>query len=139
MEPIARFKFKNYRIAKSLITIGDEQGISKDLSVEFSLTGEDKRKEHCFELTIHTSIADKSNNLKIEVDIIGFFEFDQDCEQQELNGYFFTNAPAILFPYLRAYISSLTCLSGLHHPVILPTLNISKKGEELEQNTHREN
>ena len=51
-----------------------------------------------------------------------------------MNQYFYTNAPAILFPYIRAYISTLTNLSG-YKPINLPTLNLTSLREELEKNT----
>lgn len=39
------------------------------------------------------------------------------------------NAPAIAYPFLRAYISTLMTLSG-YSPLILPTINFSEKFEE---------
>ena len=51
-----------------------------------------------------------------------------------MNQYFYTNAPAILFPYIRAYISTLTNLSG-YKPINLPTLNLTSLREDLEKNT----
>lgn len=51
-----------------------------------------------------------------------------------LGMFFYTNAPALLFPYIRAYISTLTNLSGFE-PINLPTLNMTQLGKELEQNT----
>ena len=39
-------------------------------------------------------------------------------------------APALLFPYIRAYVSNITALSGMQ-PIIMPTLNMVAVGEEL--------
>ncbi len=39
------------------------------------------------------------------------------------------NAPAIAFPYIRAFISNLTLQSGFE-PVILPSINFVKLAEE---------
>ena len=54
---------------------------------------------------------------------MGIFEFDEDLTNKQL--FFSQNAPAILFPYIRAYISALTALSGIP-TITLPTLNLSK-------------
>ena len=51
--------------------------------------------------------------------------------------YFAVNAPAILFPYIRAYISLLTSLSGVG-TVLLPTLNLSSLSKELLNNIKEE-
>ena len=43
------------------------------------------------------------------------------------------NAPAIAFPYIRAYISNLTTQSGLF-TVTLPTFNLTNLGSNLKDN-----
>ena len=64
--------------------------------------------------------------MHIEVHAEGYFEFEQDITEVEKGIFFKTSAPAILFPYIRAYISTLSSLSGVA-PVILPTLNLSDR------------
>ena len=49
---------------------------------------------------------------------------------QELLPFICHNAPAILFPYIRAYISNITALGGIA-PIILPTLNLESVGKTL--------
>ena len=64
-----------------------------------------------------------------------FADFNIDTDVIEDTGYknfIFTNAPAILFPYVRSYITSLTSLSGIK-PVQLPILNISNLKDSLEK------
>ena len=68
------------------------------------------------------------------MDTVSNFSFDSQIEITQLNKYFYMNAPAILFPYIRAYISTLSVLSGIE-PITLPTLNLSGLGKELEKNT----
>ena len=62
----------------------------------------------------------------IELKSEGYFEFEKNITDDERKVFFNMSAPAILFPYIRAYISALTSLSGIN-PVILPTLNLSKR------------
>ena len=48
------------------------------------------------------------------------------------------NAPAIAFPYLRSYVSTLTLNSG-YEPLILPTINFVRLGEQKVQQKNIEN
>jgi preprotein translocase subunit SecB len=92
-----------------------------------------KRKSH-FQLHLGVNISDENKVFDIEIQSVANFDFSSEIESKKLNSFFYVNAPAILFPYIRAYISTLTTLSGLK-PLILPTLNLSNLGKELEDNT----
>lgn len=70
------------------------------------------------------------------IDLIteAIFSYPKEADVEEYkNGYFIFNAPAIVFPYIRAYISSLTALSGMP-TLTLPTLNLTQLGETLKTN-----
>ena len=58
--------------------------------------------------------------------IEAFFNFEivdeKITEDFKLSSFSKINAPAIAFPYLRAFVSNLTLQSGLE-PVILPSIN----------------
>jgi len=47
--------------------------------------------------------------------------------------FFCINGPAILFPYIRAYLSSLSALSGIPL-ILLPTINMTGLAETLKSN-----
>lgn len=135
---IAKFRFDGYTVTKSLIEIKDQNRISSDLSVDFDLSGIDNRSENCFSLTMKIVISDKKNgNLKAEVTAVGNYSFDENCENKLLDNFFFVNAPAILFPYLRAHIATLSTLCGLNKPLTLPTLNITHLASMLSRKTER--
>jgi preprotein translocase subunit SecB len=54
------------------------------------------------------------------------FATDEDIDDNFKESNFVKiNAPAIAFPYLRAYIGNLTVNSGFQ-PVVLPTINFTK-------------
>ncbi|MEZ3531658.1 MAG: protein-export chaperone SecB [Muribaculaceae bacterium] len=59
----------------------------------------------------------------------GYFE-SINCDEAQRNAFLCHNAPAILFPYMRAYVSCVTAQSGMS-PVIIPTINLRKEGENL--------
>lgn len=131
MENASSFQFENFIINKSLFELGNSTDIS-DLSVGFRPSGKLDLENQMFHLELSVSISDSSETLKVEIESVGFFKFE-NIESDKLSSFLYYNAPAILFPYLRAYISSLTTLSGIK-PIVLPTLNLSNLKNDLEQN-----
>ena len=79
-------------------------------------------------------IEDENKAFNIEIKAIANYVFENGIELEKLNNFFYINAPALLFPYIRAFISTLTNLSGFE-PINLPTLNMTKLGDDLKRNT----
>lgn len=121
---IAKFRFSGYQVLKSNISINEPSTISENLEIKFKRSSGINEKEYKYKLDLEVTIEDENKSLFIEVICNGFFEFDKDITDEERSIFFNTSAPAILFPYLRAYISTLTTLSGIQ-PVTLPTINLS--------------
>lgn len=120
----AIFRFLDYRIIKSLIELHPENGeTSSKLSVSLGVPENIDISGNNITYPMNVSIQDENNVLNIEVNIVGNFEIDKDTE--DLQSFIEINAPAILFPYIRAHITTITSLSGIK-PVILPTLNMTK-------------
>ena len=116
-----RFKFKGYRITKSNMSIIPTGKIKQDLNVTFSGV-KDAICDSEYMLDLGVSITNSDNSVGIDIEMRGFFEFDQDLKEPEKAMFFTGSAPAIMFPYLRAYISTLTAIAGID-PIILPTIN----------------
>lgn len=125
-EKIAKFRFHGYKITDSLIHIDANQEVSKECNVTFEKTAGINDAERKMRLLLIAKIDSHNNAMHIEVKAEGYFEFEQDITDDEKKIFFNTSAPAILFPYVRAYIGSLTALSGVA-PVVLPTLNLSDR------------
>lgn len=125
-EPIAKFRFLGYRIIESCIKINPSQDKDFQLSVNFNQTQCVDDENHKMKLLLDTEISDEQKKIEIMVKAEGLFEFEQELTDDQKKGFFNTNAPAILFPYVRAYISTLTALSGIN-PITLPTLNLSQR------------
>ncbi|MBT9922796.1 MULTISPECIES: protein-export chaperone SecB [Bacteroides] len=123
-EQIAKFRFLRYNIIKSSIEIDDNKVVNEDLTVEFSQEGAECIENNLYKHTLGVDIMDKNNVMRIKVVVIGLFEFDRDVDEKLKSTFFNSSAPAILFPYVRAYVTTLTGLSGVN-PVILPTLNLA--------------
>ncbi len=130
------FQFNNFSVVRSLIE-RKRGNVSKKLSIKFIPSGKIKKDISVFLLELGIRIKDGNDILNIEVDAVAEFSFSKNSDNDELDNYFYINAPALLFPYLRAYISTLTNLSG-QETITLPTLNLTSIGEELKQNTVEE-
>jgi preprotein translocase subunit SecB len=125
-EQIARFRFLGYKILDSHIQVAPDQEIGKQFNVTFDQTTGINESDFKMRLVLSAKIEDTNNAMHIIVKSEGYFEFDKNITDDERKVFFNMSAPAILFPYIRAYISALTSLSGIN-PVILPTLNLSKR------------
>ena len=70
----------------------------------------------------------------MEVHCVAEYSFQKEIEFADIPPYFYSNSIAILFPYVRAFISNLS-LQANFPPMILPTMNLSDLGEELKAHT----
>ena len=129
----SKFQFKGFAIKKSLFERKDGDPSTK-FDLDFSPKGFVNRKKSHFQLQLGVKITDENKIFIINIQAVADFFFNSEIESKQLNSFFYVNAPAILFPYIRAYISALTTLSGLK-PLTLPTLNLTNLGKELEENT----
>jgi preprotein translocase subunit SecB len=127
------FQFKGYKIIDSHIKQNHDD-IANELKLSFIPKGEIDRTQSSFLLTLETTIEDDNNAFTANIKAKATFSFDKDADPEHIDNFFYINAPAILFPYIRAYISTLTTLSGVK-PVTLPTLNLSSLGKDLKDNT----
>lgn len=127
------FQFKGYKIIDSHIKQNHEN-IARDLKLSFSPSGEIDNEKSTFLLFLETNIEDENNAFSANIKAKATFTFDKDADSEHINNFFYINAPAILFPYIRAYISTLTTLGGTK-PVTLPTLNLTSLGKDLKDNT----
>lgn len=127
-EQISKFRFQNFNILYSSIEIKDENTTDKKLGIELNQEGK-VYENNLYESVLDVYVFNETKSLEIKAKLKGVFEFDNDLEEKAKNSFFNVNAPAILFPYLRAYITSLTALSGIS-PIILPTINLAARGKK---------
>lgn len=125
----SNFQFKGFSIKKSLIEIIDSSN-EDELSVKFRANGVLNKIENDFKLILEILV--EGDTVNVEIVSEGYFSYE-NIKDEDLGGFLFLNAPAILFPYLRAYISTLTNLSGIS-PLTLPTLNLTSLRPQLEEN-----
>lgn len=131
---LSQFQFLGYKILKSSIELEENISESSGLEIGFKTSGAVNKKDLTFNLNLTVIIKNSENSLNIEINSIGNFKFEPVDDIDDISGFFYTNASAILFPYIRAYIGTLTNLSGLK-AINLPTLNLTNLAEDLKQNT----
>ena len=73
-------------------------------------------------------VIDEEVPFKLKVEIEGTFLYDvkEDPNKIGFKNLLNTNAVAILYPYLRSLVSSLTGMSNEFAQLILPTVNIAQ-------------
>ena len=119
-----KIQLKNWKIANLSMSLLDERTKRDNDSFELESGNffSDDEENNTFGVAFKLNINDRSFDLIIEA----FFNFEivdeKITEDFKLSSFPKINAPAIAFPYLRAFVSNLTLQSGLE-PVILPSIN----------------
>ncbi|MCI5715829.1 MAG: protein-export chaperone SecB [Bacteroidales bacterium] len=113
--------------------------INPDIDITFSASGKFNSVSNVFEVRFGFSsrlTIDKEREI-ISVDSIARFTFSTPMQLENIPDYFYSNSIAILFPYMRAFISTISLQANVS-PLILPTLNMTKLGETLKENSFQE-
>ena len=104
---------------------------TSDFNINFDPSGNHYSKTNTFKLFLNVKVINSLKELLIEIKTESTFQFSDNLPN--LMKFFTINAPAIIFPYIRSFISSLSVQSG-HKPIIIPTLNLSGLAKVLESN-----
>mgnify|MGYP002625315004 FL=1 len=62
------------------------------------------------------------------------YQFNTPMDVNDIPEYFYANSIAIIFPYVRAFVSTVTLQANVI-PMLIPTLNLSNLSGELKANT----
>lgn len=129
--PEASFQFVKMQVKESHIEFKSEGQYS--LSVMFDPSGVFDKTKETFTLNLHTTVYEEEQGLSIKLSTESTFKYSIQENEDELRSYFTNNAPAIVFPYIRSYISALTALSGMQ-TITMPTLNTANISRLLANN-----
>jgi len=129
----AAFSIINYQFDKVFIDLSNHH--SKDLSLSFDTSGTYFNENQNFELKFVVKVAQNAEeNPFAEISCKGMFKFENIESFENIPEFFYRNSIAILFPYVRAYLSLVTTQANVPG-IILPTLNLSNLEAELKKNT----
>ena len=118
-------KFLDYRVSKVEFYLNKTEKQSNELNVEFSSDKEVDKELKNMLVELNVEIGDKDESpFFMSICLEGLFELSQDYLDYDIN-LFYSNALSILYPYVRAIVSTYTAGANIK-PVILPTINIKK-------------
>lgn len=135
MSQKAAFQLERYLFNK--VNINLEYKTDKDMLVDFNPSGVYNQEKYQYELkfTFKAFFEDIGpENPYVLIECIGYYKFEEINNVEEIPSFFYRNSIAILFPYLRAFVSMVTLQANVA-PVVLPTLNLSDLEQPLKDNT----
>jgi preprotein translocase subunit SecB len=130
----AAFSIDNYMFDFVHIDLLNKKG--NELSISFDTKGFYYEKNSKYDLIFKVNVFSEGNKKDafISIRCVGTFVFENVSKIEEIPTFFYRNSIAILFPYVRAYISLVTTQANFKG-VILPTLNLSGLEDDLRTNT----
>lgn len=129
----AAFKIDSYHFIKASLNFDIPDNAT--LNIEIFPSGVYHQSEGRFVLDFVVKIVCEENQTEVvNVNCRAVFLFSEQMQLEEIPGFFYPNSLAIVFPYVRAFVSTITLQANVH-PVILPTLNLMGLTEELRSNT----
>lgn len=129
----AAFRLESFSFPKASIDFTRPADAS--LEVYFSPSGKYFPQEGLYELVFSTTIScENTNEVVANVDCVASFRFKNAVTIDDIPSFFYPNSLAILFPYIRAFISTISLQANVK-PVVLPTLNLRGLEQRLKNNT----
>ncbi len=133
----AAFSLKNYRFDKVDMDFTNFTNGNLKLAIEPSGVFVETNKS--FILTfVFSAFVDEENVIIekpiVKIKCVAVFDFKNVNNLKDIPEYFYSNSIAILFPYIRAFVSTITLQANIP-PMIIPTMNLSSLKEDLENNT----
>lgn len=115
--------FEKYIVNKIEFTRNESCDLNQKTKIQFSISKNVKKIENKMEVTLEAKIFENAeeNNYPFEMNVIitGFFVIENETK---LN--LEPNAIAILYPYIRAIVSTYTACANVN-ALILPPINVN--------------
>ena len=116
--------FKKYTVDEVLFKRNENYDSAQKTRIEFSIDKEVRRKDNQMIVNLITRVfencEEKNYPFEMTIEITGYFEIEN--EGKDIN--FEPNAIAILYPYIRAIVSTYTASANIN-PLILPAINVN--------------
>ncbi|MCC6279562.1 MAG: protein-export chaperone SecB [Saprospiraceae bacterium] len=128
-EVSSKFQFTNFVVKESHFFLAERSDY--EFTFEFTPSGKVFLGLNQFELYLELKVREKNGLVEIDIKTVSFFTFEGTDNIAD-NPFFTLNAPAIVYPYIRAYISTLTAQSGIG-TITMPAMNLISLGEVLKK------
>lgn len=132
MDKVA-FRLDTYQFIQAFLDL--KLPIKASLDIKIYPSGVLSLKRSLYALTFKVVVSCKETGTEV-VSVVckAQFSFENLKSLQDLPAFFYPNSLAIIFPYVRAFISTLTLQANVS-PIILPTINLMGLTDELRKNT----
>lgn len=123
-------QFRNIQFTELVYQVTTEkQDVTKSLHTSFDIKSIFPDEAHR-RFNIEFIIELKNDLFHLKVKSIAHFTTEDPIDDAfKQSSFVKANAPAIAFPYVRAFISNLTLNSG-YNPIVLPAVNFIKLAEK---------
>lgn len=129
----AAFKFEKFQIPN--FSFNDTGKPNTNLAIAFDPKGKYYQNDGKFEVEFDlTATDDVSKMAVLNIKCIAIFKFEDNLPFVEIPDFFYTNSIAIVFPYIRAFVSTLT-LQANTGLILLSTMNLTNLNSTLKQNS----
>ena len=129
----AVFKLDRYHFTRASLDFNIPN--DAELNISFNPSGVFHSKEARYDLVFDVTVGcNETNTEVIEVTCEASFSFGNKISIAEIPEYFYPNCLAIVFPYVRAFVSTVSLQANVQ-PVVLPTINLMGLTEELKERT----
>ena len=106
-----------------------------ELNISFNPKGVFYVKEARYDLMFDvTVVCDETGTEVVKVSCEASFSFGNKFSIEDIPDYFYPNSLAIVFPYVRAFVSTISLQANVQ-PVVLPTVNLMGLTEKLKEQT----
>lgn len=124
--------FKGYKVNEIIFKNNDifkkeKNSFPLDIKIKSSLENNKNEMKVNLITEIYKNAEENNYPFSMTVNITGIFE-----SEDGKTDIFYKNAIAIMYPYVRAIVSSYTALANVN-PLILPPINVNKLIEEQEK------
>lgn len=129
----AAFRLDGYQFTKASLDFDIPD--KAELNIVFSPRGVFNSTDSTYKLDFDVKVECKENGKEvISVSCVALFSFNGRITISEIPEYFYPNSLAIMFPYIRAFVSTISLQANVR-PVVLPTVNLMGLTEELKEKT----
>ncbi len=129
----AAFRLDSYRFVKASLNFDVPDDAV--LNINICPSGIYHQSEGRYVLTFVVEVScDEDKTEVVNVNCMAVFLFSEQMPLEEIPSFFYPNSLAIMFPYVRAFVSTITLQANVP-PVIIPTLNLMGLTDELRNNT----
>lgn len=124
----AAFNFDGYKFTQVHLDLDKLDGGRRDLDIRPSGVFDRDQREYRLAFDFYIQVR---GEVAVYIKCISLFKMGGE----DIPDYFYANSIAIVFPYVRAFISTVSLQAGVTPAIILPTLNLSALRDRLRDNT----